>query len=376
MNTDQSLQPGTRLSGGGYVLHRVLGQGGFGITYEAFQYGLNRKVAIKEFFVGDFCYREGVTEVATSSASLASFEVQKNKFIKEARMIASLSHPNIVKIIDVFEEHNTAYYVMEFIGTDSLQSYVERTGALVEKQALNLISQIANALDYIHSRKILHLDIKPANIMLAANDKAILIDFGISKHYDEEGVQTTTTLGGLSPGYSPLEQYLKGGMGKFTPATDIYALGATLAFMITGKRPPESQIVNEEGLPPLPDKYSRELRETILSAMRPAKAERLQSASAFVEALKTGRIENDTTAHLRYIIESLEMQGEYKEAYLRCLECINQGKDVEYARAKSNYLIPLMKKKNEDSRNRMYFWAVVATILFFLLPFLIAYFSA
>jgi serine/threonine protein kinase len=142
-----SLPDNSILQGSKYRIIRKLGQGGFGITYEGVQSGLNRKVAIKEFFMKEFCCREDSTTVTCSQPdNLKKVLSSKEKFLKEARMIADLQHTNIIKIIDVFQENNTAYYVMEHIDGGSLQDKVEREGALPEKQALSIIRQIAEAL--------------------------------------------------------------------------------------------------------------------------------------------------------------------------------------------------------------------------------------
>lgn len=352
------------LQGSKYRIIRKLGQGGFGITYEGVQSGLNRKVAIKEFFMKEFCCREDSTTVTCSQPdNLKKVLSSKEKFMKEARMIADLQHTNIIKIIDVFQENNTAYYVMEHIDGGSLQDKVEREGALSEKQALSIIRQIAEALRCVHQHNILHLDVKPDNVMMRDEKTAVLIDFGISKHYADSGTQTTTSQVGISRGYAPIEQYNEGGVSTFSPATDIYSLGATLFFMLTGERPPEAQMVFSGGLPPFPKGVTKSTQEAITAAMRPSRAERPQSVSAFLSILDGEKFNVETDSQLRHLIEQLEIQGEYKEAYLRCMECIDKGIEVEFARHKCEVLVPLMHKKKVNS-NR---WAIVAAIVVTLL---------
>ena len=146
--TNTILPENTVLQGSKYRIVRKLGQGGFGITYEGLQTGLNRKVAIKEFFMKDYCGREDSTTVTCSLPdNYQKVYSSQKKFLKEARMIADLQHTNIVKIIDVFEENNTVYYVMEHIEGGSLQDYVLNEGSLSEKKSISLIRQIASALD-------------------------------------------------------------------------------------------------------------------------------------------------------------------------------------------------------------------------------------
>lgn len=173
----------------------------------------------------------------------------RQKFLKEARSIARLNHPHIVRIIDVFEENGTAYYVMEYVAGGSLSDRVGRQGALSEPEATRYIRQVADALTYIHTQRMTHLDVKPANIMLTDKDEAVLIDFGLAKQYDSAtGHQTSSTPVGISEGYAPLEQYMQGGVGEFSPETDVYALGATYYKLLTGQTPPSASSVNEDGL--------------------------------------------------------------------------------------------------------------------------------
>ena len=285
MDNINSLRVGDRtLQDGKYIIKRVLGQGGFGITYEAEQVSLGRKVAIKEFFMKEYCERDGSTSRVSvpSSGSRELVERFRQKFLKEARMIASLSHPNIIKIYDVFEENDTAYYVMEYHTNGSLKDKVERSGYLTKNESDRYTRQICSALKYIHGQNILHLDIKPSNTLLDKDDNAILIDFGISKRFDESGAQTSSTPVGKSKGFAPLEQYQQGDMSLFTPATDIYSLGATLYYMITGAVPPEASVVNEGGLPLFKPDVPENVANTIRQAMQPKRMDRPQSIDDFL----------------------------------------------------------------------------------------------
>lgn len=289
----QQLQPSTLLQGGKYKIIKVLGQGGFGITYLAEQPLLHRKVAIKEFFMKEHCNRdENTSNVSIGSEGSTELVGRfKEKFLKEAGLIASLSHHNIVQIYDIFEENGTAYYVMENINGGSLDEKVKQ-GALPESEALCYTRQIADALSFIHSHNTLHLDIKPANILIRSNGEAVLIDFGISKHYDEQGGQTSTTPTGISKGYAPMEQYNQG-LAKFTPATDIYSLGATLYKMVTGKTPPEaSLLLNDDEELEKPDGVSFSTWTAIEKAMEPKVKKRPQSIADFISIL--GVESNDT----------------------------------------------------------------------------------
>lgn len=293
MNT-QYLSSESSLQGGRYRIVRMLGSGGFGITYLGTQTGLERNIVIKEFFMTDYCLRDEYSNLLTvpTVSNVEFVERFKDKFLKEARHIAQLKHPNIVNIIDVFEENGTAYYVMDFIEGGSLVEKVQREGSLPENVAKRYILQIADALNYIHQRYMNHLDVKPGNIMLSRNDNAILIDFGLSKQYDSQtGHQTSTTPVGISHGYAPMEQYKEGGVSEFSPETDIYSLGATLYYLLTGARPPVSQEINEDGLP-LDQLKAKNISwptiSAIINAMKPRRKERTHDINTFIAELNAG----------------------------------------------------------------------------------------
>ena len=282
------LRPNTLLQEGKYRIERVLGQGGFGITYLATQELLDRKVCIKEFFFKEYCEREETTN-NVSLGTQSNQDTTKRfmaKFLKEASTISSLEHPNIIRIHDIFKENNTAYYVMEYIEGESLNDMVNSNGALPESEAIDYIKQVASALDFIHQRSINHLDVKPANIMVRRLDnKAILIDFGLSKQYDEQGSQTSTTPVGISHGYAPMEQYKQGGVSTFSPQTDIYSLGATFYKLVTGDTPPQAMDILDEGLPSLSSSISSSVTKTIKKAMQPRKVDRPNGIDDFVNGL-------------------------------------------------------------------------------------------
>lgn len=286
----QELSNGSLLQGGKYRIVRKLGQGGFGITYEGVQTGLERRVAVKEFFMKDFCNRDGATSHVTigSEGSRGMVDDYRQKFLKEARLIASMEGiPHMIHIYDVFEENATAYYVMEFVGGGSLR----QVGKVSEGRALRYISQVGLALTRLHERKVLHLDIKPDNILLNAQDEAVLIDFGVSKHYDDKGSQTSSTPIGLSKGFAPSEQYQQGGVNCFSPATDVYSLAATLYFLLTGQTPPESNLILEDGLPSCPQGVSPTIWAAIERAMIPNRKARTQSVQDFIQQLSVAPAE-------------------------------------------------------------------------------------
>ena len=283
------LKPGSTLQNGKYEIIKVLGQGGFGITYLAKHTVIDRQVCIKEFFVQDFCDRdEESSQVSLGSRANSDMMHQyMRKFIKEAQTVAKMEHPRIVKIYDTFYENNTAYSVMELIDGCSLAEWVKEHGPLPEAQAVNYIRQVGAALGYAHAQRVMHLDVKPSNIMLSERGtKATLIDFGMAKQYTETGEQTSSTPVGVSHGYAPLEQYQEGGVKGFSPATDIYSLGATLYFALTGKRPPQAtEVAMMGGLKSVDGDFSPAIKQAILKAMRFQKDERPQRVEDFLMML-------------------------------------------------------------------------------------------
>ena len=284
----QGLNKGALLRHEAYRIEKILGQGGFGITYLATDLSLERLVAIKEFFPKDYCERDHDTSHLSIGTSGSSDFVSrlKAKFLKEARNIAKFDHPGIIKIHAAFEENNTAYYVMDYIEGESLSDKIKREGPLSEEAALNYITKAGEALTYIHQQKMNHLDVKPANIMIRQADNfPILIDFGLSKQYDSEGNQTSTTPVGISHGFAPLEQYNDGGVKEFSPQTDIYSLAATLYYLVSGVTPPHATQLIEEEIS-FPTGFPTNLISAISIAMSSARKHRYSAVSYFLAALK------------------------------------------------------------------------------------------
>ncbi len=361
MQNTSNLTLGTLLKNGEYRIEQFLGQGGFGITYAAVQVSLGRKVAIKEFFMKGVCERNaGTSQVSVSNADNDKLVSRyRDKFLKEARNIASLEHPNIVPIIDVFECNGTAYYVMKHFSGGSLAGKVLHA-ALPEEDAVRYTRQVADALDFVHSKRMMHLDVKPANILLDDNDNAVLIDFGLAKQYDTEGHQTSSTPVGISHGYAPLEQYKRGGVSTFSPATDIYSLGATLFKLVTGITPPEASDVNDEGLPVLPSDISAPVRRAIEAAMEPKRKDRPQSVAEFLSLLEsTDKREQSTDNKVQRVnVKAVKEQSEAikdESEETRALE-----KETERATAKIND--PVAKPKNNRAT-----WVVAVALLVILI---------
>lgn len=299
------LPSGTLLQGGKYRILRFISSGGFGCTYEAVNTATQQRVAIKELFVKDVSDRDEQTLTISAYSTNKSILLNKikRKFLEEANALKAMSHPNIVRVHESFEENGTAYYVMDYIDGQSLHDIIKQSGALSESKSLKYINQVADALAYVHARNRLHLDIKPGNIMIDNHDKVVLIDFGVSKQYDEANGENTSTLIGKSPGYSPVEQ-LGNNVQQFSPATDIYALGATLYKCVTGNTPPDATTVLSDGLPGLPHSISNNIRETIKKSMAPIKGNRPQTIKAFLDNLKTST-QGEGRAYLNFIMIAL-----------------------------------------------------------------------
>lgn len=285
-----TLQQDYTLQDGNYRILKVLGQGGFGITYLAIQVRLDRKVAIKEFFMKNFCERNETTRQVTlgTAGSREIVNSCRKKFLKEAKHIALLDHPNIIRIIDVFDENSTSYYVMEYIEGGSLENKLGTTG-LSMSDATRYIFQVAETLKYIHKKNIAHLDIKSSNIMLNGNDEIVLIDFGVSKQYDLTGGQTSVSPVGRSSGYAPLEQYDPNGVKDFSPQTDIYSLGATYFKLLTGITPLNAFRITKDFLQ---EKLKAKGVPTavisiICKSMEKLKENRFSDVSSFIEELNS-----------------------------------------------------------------------------------------
>ena len=295
------LKEGTILNNGGhqYKVESVLGSGGFGITYKVtatIQIGnivMDQAFALKEHFVKKHCERDATGRVTCSNPSLDIVTVSKADFIAEAQRLKNLHHPNIVKVKEVFEENNTAYYAMEYLNGDNLRNHVMSKKRLTISEAFDLLMPICDAVKAIHKNQTTHLDIKPANVMLnqLTNGliKPMLIDFGLSKHYNDDGQATSTMrTQGCSAGYSPVEQYV--GIESFSPQSDIYSLAATFVFCLTGKRPPvSSELEDEVSIAKLmQEDININVRSAIVHAMLQSRKKRTQNIDMFVDELRNG----------------------------------------------------------------------------------------
>lgn len=250
MTNENMLPVGTLLRGGTYKITRQLSSGGFGNTYVVQNVSFDETYAMKEFFMKGVNLRDGETVTVSVPDNKATFESQKEKLKKEARRLRQLRNPHIVRVHDLFEERGTVYYVMDYIDGESLSDRLKRTGMpFSEEEALGILRQVLDALSVVHgqSPQLLHLDIKPANIMVDRKGCAYLIDFGASKQLSADESRTLSTSTGMSytAGYAPSEQ-IEQNYDRMGPWTDYYALGATLYRLLTMKQPPSPSEISEE----------------------------------------------------------------------------------------------------------------------------------
>lgn len=302
-NNMNALKAGTTLQKGKYTISQVLGAGTFGITYMANtrvqmngplgQMDVTVNVAVKEFYMKDINVRtsDGANIEGTQNTLVKDY---RHKFRKEAENLAKLHHKNIVQVVDVFDENNTTYYVMQYIEGMSLDSFIASKGRVSAEDTILIAAQIGQALSYMHQRHMLHLDLKPGNIMLDKQGQVHLIDFGLSKQYDSNGEpESSTSIGMGTPGYAPIEQANRMGQGKQFQATiDVYAFGATVYKMLTGRRPDDASVILNDGFPfgfLQQLGVQQNMINAVQRAMAPQRNARFQTVTEFVQALDDGR---------------------------------------------------------------------------------------
>ena len=286
------LRPYTILNGK-YLVGKVLGEGGFGITYIGYDLNLEMPVAVKEFYPNGFVTREsGVTNMISMyrGANLEAVQKWKNNFIKEARTLARCSNlSGIVGVKDFFEENGTAYIVMEYLEGMTLKSYANSHGGRLEAgQLLKTLEPVMSSLAQVHEYGLIHRDISPDNIMLLPGGQMKLLDFGAARDYASEDEKSLSVM--LKPGYAPEEQYRS--KGKQGPWSDVYAFSATIYKCITGVTPPESmeRMRQDELKRPseLGIQISPQIEQAILKGMAVYAENRCQSMNELMADLNMG----------------------------------------------------------------------------------------
>ena len=276
----RNLPVGTHLQNGKFSLGRVLGEGGFGITYLGAHRHLQRTVAIKELFP-ERAMRHGTT-VSVPDSQQRDFHMEKERVLEEARALIRLDSPHIVEVQDAFLENNTAYIVMEYLEGESLQERIDTVGSLPPDDVRRIAMAVCDALTEIHRQDLLHRDIKPANIMLTRDGRVVLVDFGSARVFDQGQTVRHTRI--LTMDYAAPEMYST--QGRFGPYTDLFCLGGTLYYALTGRLPPAvMDRLQEAGLDlDIPDAASDRLAAAIRQALQVRVENRPQSATAFKSA--------------------------------------------------------------------------------------------
>ena len=279
-----------------YIIGKVLGYGGFGVTYLAWDTVLEQKVAIKEYLPSEFSTRvPGQTAVTVFNGNKSEqFFDGVDKFVEEANRLAQFRNTDgIVRIFESFTENNTAYIVMEYLAGQTLTQYLETTGKLSADEAVSLMTPIIQSLQIVHKQDIIHRDIAPDNIMVTKDGQVKLIDFGAARYATTSYSRSLTVV--IKPGYSPEEQYRsRGDQGSWT---DVYAVGATMYRMITGQTPPDAMERRaffegkKKDVLVSPAKYSDQISENqetaILNAMNVRIEDRTQDMEAFEQELNS-----------------------------------------------------------------------------------------
>lgn len=281
-----ALPQGTVLAGQ-YVIGHVLGQGGFGITYKATDNKTGENVAVKEFFPNSMAARTTATTVSAYSGSCGeNFAYGKDCFLQEAETLAQfIGDEHIVRVFSYFEENGTAYFVMEYIEGTSFDQYIKECGGkLPYEEAEQILLTVIDALAAVHAKGIVHRDVTPDNIYITKDGTVKLLDFGAARY--SLGDQSRSLDVVLKHGYAPKEQYTR--HGKQGPFTDVYSVGASFYFAVTGKRPPDSidRMDEDELIPPSSlGKIAPEKEDAILKAMSVQPSERYQTMAEFRQAL-------------------------------------------------------------------------------------------
>ena len=294
------LPPGQRLKDK-YIIGRVLGYGGFGVTYLAWDSVLEQKVAIKEYLPSEFSTRvPGQTGVSVFGGDKSEqFYDGIEKFVEEAKRLAQfLNTDGIVRIFESFQENGTAYIVMEYLKGQTLTQYLEKSGPVSADEAIRLMTPIIQSLRIVHEHDIIHRDIAPDNIMVTDDGEVKLIDFGAARYATTSHSRSLTVV--IKPGYSPEEQYRsRGDQGAWT---DVYAVGATMYRMITGQTPPDAMERRaffenkKKDLLTLPSKLSKQIDEDRETAILNAMNVRIEDRSADMTIFEQELTSQETVA--------------------------------------------------------------------------------
>jgi serine/threonine protein kinase len=293
-----ALPTGSELLNGKFRIDRQIGSGGFGITYLAEDIYLRRAVVIKECYTEAFCIRFGTQVGASAPKYESQYRKTVEMFMREARSIAKLRHPNIVTVHQVFEENRTAYMVLDLIdGRDLADIIVSDDELLSPDQVYEILVKVLDAVDLVHRNDLLHRDISPDNILLDKWGSPSLIDFGAAREDASQKSNDVSTMLVVKDGYSPHEFYVTGSFQG--PCSDLYALGATIYHLVSGKAPPNSQTRvalltdgDADSYEPLAGRfpqYEPAFLEAVDKSLRVAPKERIQSSKEWLELIEQDR---------------------------------------------------------------------------------------
>lgn len=299
-----------------YEIVRVLGAGGFGITYLAFDHSLDGPVAIKEYFPADVAVRAAGERVVAAAGRSDVFAWGLDRFLKEARAIHRLRHPSIVRVHRYVERHGTACIVMEYVEGESLASILESRGRLPAHEWRPWLDSLLDGLAHVHDHDYLHRDIKPANIVIrAADGEPVLIDFGAARVASQQRTHTQV----LTPGYAPFEQHTS--EGAQGPPTDIYALAAVSCHVLTGEPPPNApDRMLEDGYEPLAERVAGAgvtWLKAIDDGLKLRSQDRPQTVTAWREALSETGLQPLDTAEIEKLREAASQNDPQALAQLR-----------------------------------------------------------
>lgn len=292
-----TLTPGINFQSGKYEIVDVLSAEGLGITYLVSHSISGTYYVIKEYFPSPYCKRvKNSSEVSAATLGYSEvFNRLRNQFIIAAGNISKIQYPGIIQILEVFEENNTAYYVMEYIKGLPLESVVKKHGSLLERDAIELIVKVGKAIDFMHQRKMTHFDVCPSNIVIREdNGEPVLIDFGLFKPYPLLKNPYPMMTVAINPFFCAPEHYLSLSNKEYSPQTDVYSLGATLYFLLTGVVPPETLKLIHETIE-LPETVNIQVTETIKWAMMSDLQKRCPNVQEFVTSLTNPSITHTQT---------------------------------------------------------------------------------
>ena len=312
VNRDRRALPLGTLLGNKYLIGRILGAGGFGITYLGLDVSLNRRVAIKEYIPNELASRarDGTSIICNSPNDQEPFNYGLRKFYKEGEMIAKFDHPNIVRAYEVFESNGTAYLVMEFLEGKTLRAFLDSESCFPESKAIEILTFVFDALRVLHDRQVVHRDIKPDNVYLTTEGRTLLLDFGGAKEIVGEHSKSMTAI--FSHGYAAPEQYL-GDEAKAGPWTDVYGAAALLYRVITGIKPPSAleRYGDNQPLNWLDKLVSASTRNAVERAMKLKPEDRTGSIRTFQKELEekletpeavVTTVKQGTTGHLLKLV--------------------------------------------------------------------------